>query len=271
MADVSRSAPEPPVPAPVVAPEVYDEDYFRHGCAGSAEWSASEGTEMADIYPGMLRAAGFTAGEVVVDMGTGRGELPVLAARWGAKEAVGVEYSPAAVRLAEQTVAAHDVGDRVRVVQADARAVPLPDGHADLVLFVDVVEHLAPAELDAALRESLRILRPGGRVHIHTFPTKTMYDVTYRLLRTLARRRQWPADPRNDYERQMHVNEQTLTSMTAALSGAGFTRVRVSPGAWAYTDHLPEQWAQRVVRGLARFPPTARFGIADITATGWRP
>jgi cyclopropane fatty-acyl-phospholipid synthase-like methyltransferase len=270
MAEASRRPAQPPVPAPVVAPEVYDEDYFRHGCAGSAEWSSSEGRQVADIYPGMLRAAGFAPGEVVVDIGTGRGELLVVAAHWGAAEAVGVEYSPAAVRLAEQTVATHEVGDRARVVQADARAVPLPDGYADLVLFVDVVEHLAPAELDAALREALRILRPGGRVHIHTFPSRTMYDVTYRLLRRLALRRSWPADPRNEYERLMHVNEQTLQSMTAALTDAGFTHVSVSPGAWAYTDHLPDRWAQRVVRVLARFRPTARFGIADIVATGRR-
>src|SRR5205085_622508 len=111
------------------------------------------------------------------------------------------------VRLPFAVATARPAGAVMSELGADPAqpAVPPPASFADLLLFVDVVEHLAPAELDAALRESLRILRPGGRVHIHTFPTRTMYDVTYRLLRTVGRRHRWPADPRNEYERQMHV------------------------------------------------------------------
>ena len=139
-------------------PDVYDDEYYREWCAGYPEWVASGGRVVAGIYPGFLSRAGLRPGDVVVDMGTGRGELPVTAVEMGASKAYGVEYSPAAVELAKQTLAAHDVDDRAEIILCDARAVPLPDGVADLVCFVDVVEHLTPEELHAALLEARRML-----------------------------------------------------------------------------------------------------------------
>jgi ubiquinone/menaquinone biosynthesis C-methylase UbiE len=260
-----------PLQPPAVSPDEYDDDYFRSCCAGAAEWAASDGRKVAGIYPGVLKQAGFRAGEVVVDIGTGRGELPVVAALWGAREAVGVEYSAAAVALAEQTAAAHDVADKARYVLADARATPLPDDYADLVTLVDVVEHLTPAELDHAFVECRRILRPGGRLFVHTFPTATTYEVTYRLLRAVTFQRSWPRDPRNDYEHRMHVNEQTLRGLRDSLRRAGFSDVDVRMGQWVHVEHLTEPWAQRTVRTLARVRPLSRLFIADLVATAYKP
>lgn len=262
----ARDDAELPLEPPVVSPDEYDESYFRTCCAGAAEWQASEGERVAGIYPGVLKEAGFTPGEVVVDIGTGRGELPVVAALWGAHEAVGVEYSAAAVALAEKTAVVHDVTDRVRFVLADARSAPLPDDYADLVTMVDVVEHLTPAELDRALVEARRILRPGGRVFVHTFPTATTYEVTYRLLRALTLRRQWPRDPRNDYERRMHVNEQTARGLRDALRRAGFGSIDVHMGQQVHVEHLRDAWARRLVQALARIRPLARWFVADLVA-----
>lgn len=255
---------------PVVAPDEYDEDYFRSCCAGAAEWSESAGGRVAGIYHGVLLLADFKPGEVVVDLGTGRGELPALAATRGAARAFGVEYSPAAVTLARQTVNAHGVADKVEIVQADARRVPLPDASADLVTMLDVVEHLAPTELDAALQEAKRILRPGGRVFVHTFPTRTTYSVTYRLLRGLSLHFSWPRDPRNDYEHRMHVNEQTIPSMRRTLRRAGFTAVRSRPGEMVYVDFIPAAWGRRLVQAMSRRRIFARLARADLIATGRR-
>jgi ubiquinone/menaquinone biosynthesis C-methylase UbiE len=264
---------QPDLPPPLVSPDAYDDDYYRHGCAGADEWRTSGGTEVAGIYPGSLERAGLRPGEVVVDIGTGRGELLATAVGMGAARAIGVEYSPAAVALAEQTLDAQGVRDRAEVLLADARATPVDDGTADLVTMLDVVEHLAPAELAGALTQAHRILRPGGRVFIHTLPTRTLYDVTYRWQRQLraSRRRTWPADPRNDYERQMHVNEQTLRSLRRSIRDAGFTSVDVRPGAWVHTEHIPDQPARRVYHRAAKIPLLQRLVVADLWATGVRP
>ncbi|MHB8670308.1 MAG: SAM-dependent methyltransferase, partial [Acidimicrobiales bacterium] len=166
------------LPTPAVPAAAYDEHYFRHVCAGSDEWEASGGTQPAALYAGCLARAGLRPGEVVVDIGTGRGELLAVAVEAGAARAVGVEYSPAAVALARRTIAACGVADRAEVVAADARELPMEGSSCDLVTMLDVVEHLAADELAATLREALRIHRPNGRLLVHTKPTRTIYDVT---------------------------------------------------------------------------------------------
>jgi SAM-dependent methyltransferase len=269
---VSASPDERPqsLPEPVVPPDVYTEEYFRRCCAGSAEWNASEGAEVASIYAGILHLARFRPDEVVVDIGTGRGELLAVAVEKGARRAIGVEYSPAAVALAEQTLDVHGVRERAEVMLADARSVPVETGTADLVTLADVVEHLAHDELKASLREALRILKPGGRLFIHTMPSRTLYEVTYKWQRRLVpgRARRWPADPRNEFEATMHVNEQSLGSLKRYLASAGYENVRVNVGRMIYTDFVPDEKARRLYRILARLPVLNRFGIADLFAEG---
>lgn len=258
---------------PAVDPAVYDESYYRDSCAGSVVWQRSGGAELDPLYAGSLERAGLRPGELVVDVGTGRGELLVAALERGAASAIGIEYSPDAAELARHTLAVHDAGDRAEVLLADARVLPLPDERADLVTMLDVVEHLTADELDAALAEARRILRPGGRILIHTLPSRTLYEVTYRLQRSLTprRRREWPREPRNDFELRMHVGEQTVRSLRAALRRAGFEEVDVAPGLWIHDTFVPDERPRRLYRRLARFPLTRRLGAADLWAQARRP
>jgi ubiquinone/menaquinone biosynthesis C-methylase UbiE len=252
------------LPEPIVPADMYDEDYFRSCCAGSEEWSASGGAAPAPMYEGYLRRAGLRAGETVLDMGAGRGELLAVAARLGAATAVGVEYSAAATGLARRTIEALEVQGGAVVTRGDVRSTPVRSASVDLVTFLDIVEHLGRGELDAALTEARRVLRPGGRVLVHTMPNRSIYNLTYRAIR--VSRPRWPANPRNDYERRMHVNEQTVSSLRRALRSAGFAAVRVTTGEWVYTDFLPDEWARRLYRRLARTPFTARLAAGDLWA-----
>lgn len=268
---MADDGPTPALPDPVVPPDVYTREYFSSCCAGYEDWVASGGAAAAGVYAGCLDLAALRPGETVVDLGTGRGELLAVAVERGAARAVGVEYAADAVAMARTTLERTGVGDRAEVVLADARRVPLDDGVADLVTLLDVVEHLAPDELAAALGEARRLLRPGGRVFVHTMPNREIYDVTYRWLRRLwPGGRHWPADPRNAYEHLMHVNEQSRSSLRRALEGAGFDAVEVRLGEWLYTDFVPSPQARRLYPLLARWAPTRRFGAADLFATARR-
>lgn len=245
----------------------YDESYYRNACSGYELWTPSEGRAFSGMYEHVFNVLALRPGDTLVDIGSGRGEMLAVAAKAGV-DAIGVEYSEAAVALTAQTLAAQGVGSGAQVVLADARALPLGDNTADAATMLDVVEHLTPSELDAAFAEARRILRPGGRLYIHTLPNRTIYAVTYRLQRLVvpSRLRSWPADPRNEYEHAMHVNEQTVSSLRRALR-AHFRATHVWLGDWIYTEHLPNESGRRLYYRLARLPaPLDRLGRGDIWA-----
>jgi ubiquinone/menaquinone biosynthesis C-methylase UbiE len=260
---------EPRLSPPRVPAAAYDRDYFLHGCMGADAWRQSAGREMDAMYPGYATLLAIEPGARVLDVGTGRGELLRAALEAGAAEAVGIDYSEEAIELANTTLNEAGVSDRARAVVGDARDIPVENGRFDLVTMLDVVEHLTAAELRDALAEAHRKLRVGGRLFIHTMPSPLIYDVTYRLQRIAIpwRLATWPPEPRNEYERAMHVNEQRLGTLRRALRNAGFEAVEVSLGRWVYTDFVPTERAKRLYHRLARIPWLRRFGVADLFAT----
>lgn len=55
-------------------------------------------------------------------------------------------------------------GNGLATVQADLEAIPHEDGSFDMVLCTDVLEHVL--DLNAVMRELVRVLRPGGHLII---------------------------------------------------------------------------------------------------------
>ena len=102
----------------------------------------------------MLDAARVTRGMRVLDVCCGPGMLAAGALERGA-EATGLDFSLEAVELARRLV------PNGRFEQGDAQALPFPAESFDAVLCGYGLMHLP--EPAAALREMLRVLRPGGR------------------------------------------------------------------------------------------------------------
>ena len=260
------------LPPAAVPASVYDESYYLTHCMGYAEWRDSGGAEMGAQYEGVLEyKVGLRAGEALLDIGAGRGELVVAAAARGAR-AVGVEYSTTAVELSRQTLAAHGDPPGALVILADARALPLPDSDFDVVTMLDVIEHLTPGEQAHVLAQARRVLRPGGRLHVHTAPNRLIYT-TYRVQRALhpGRVRRWPRQPRHQYELTMHVGEHSARSLRRALTIAGFERVEVTHGEWVYESFVPDERARRLYWRLAAYRLTKPLGCADLWGVAVRP
>lgn len=108
-------------------------------------------------------ALGLAPGQRVVDVGCGTGRHTRALAGRGA-EAVGVDLSAGLLRVA--------LGGRsaARFVQADARALPLGDAAADVVLSLCQGGFgITPAGDEQVLAEIARVLRPGGRLALTAF------------------------------------------------------------------------------------------------------
>lgn len=108
--------------------------------------------------------------EAVLDVGCGRGLLLVAAARRvPAGGAVGVDIWRQADQADNRPEAAlanarlEGVADRVTVETADMRSLPCRDESFDVVVSHWAVHNLPePADRAAAVREMVRVLRPGG-------------------------------------------------------------------------------------------------------------
>jgi len=79
---------------------------------------------------------------------------------------VGVDLSPSMLRRARNRTRRREL-PQVKLVQADATEIPLPDGSADLFLSYWGLHCFA--DPPAALAEAARILGPGGRLVGSTF------------------------------------------------------------------------------------------------------
>jgi demethylmenaquinone methyltransferase/2-methoxy-6-polyprenyl-1,4-benzoquinol methylase len=101
----------------------------------------------------------------VLDLCCGSGDLAFLAESRGARRVVGADFTLSMLAVARRRKLAD--GYASEFVQADALALPFPDGTFDGVTIAYGLRNVA--DLPAALAEVRRILAPGGRVVVLDF------------------------------------------------------------------------------------------------------
>jgi 2-polyprenyl-3-methyl-5-hydroxy-6-metoxy-1,4-benzoquinol methylase len=98
----------------------------------------------------------------IADLGCGAGELLDYLASEGYHDAVGIDASAPQVRLAHEH-------SEARVIQGDVFAfLDQHPGEIDVILAVDLLEHLDKDEVLELLRRARAALRPGGRIIVQT-------------------------------------------------------------------------------------------------------
>ncbi len=100
--------------------------------------------------------------DVMVDLGCGSGNLLFNSGLTPATLAVGLDASRGALRFCLERRGARPAG----FAQAIGNALPLAGNTADLVILVEVIEHLD--DPGTVLNEIHRILKPGGRLFLTT-------------------------------------------------------------------------------------------------------
>jgi SAM-dependent methyltransferase len=101
------------------------------------------------------------AGRDVVDVGCGGGALVRALTERGAR-VTGVEISESQLAAAIE----QDPGRGARYLVGRAERLPLDDSSVDIAVFMRSLHHVPGADLDAALGEARRVIRPGGAVYV---------------------------------------------------------------------------------------------------------
>jgi 23S rRNA G2445 N2-methylase RlmL len=115
-----------------------------------------------DVVDEMLRLAGVKKGDVLFDLGSGDGRIPIAAAKKFGIRATGIDIDPALVRQAEDNARNAGVGGLVQFRQEDLFKADFRDATV-------VTLYLQP-HLNLKLRPRLWAeLKPGTRVVSHQF------------------------------------------------------------------------------------------------------
>jgi ubiquinone/menaquinone biosynthesis C-methylase UbiE len=109
----------------------------------------------------VVRAVSPQPGEFVVDIGAGMGPATVLAAKAGAS-VVAVDPTPYMRRILTVRRLGQRHRSAIRVADGSAELIPVEDDSIDAVWTVNTMHHWT--NLDAAILELARVLRPGGRL-----------------------------------------------------------------------------------------------------------
>lgn len=116
----------------------------------------------------------------LVDVGTGRGQLPILLTELGrATRARGVDWDEEKIERGKRAAEAAP-SLAVELARGDARSAPIDD--ADTVLLVDILHYFTIEEQDALLRRAAKAVRRGGRLVVREADTERGWRSTVTLL-----------------------------------------------------------------------------------------
>ena len=109
----------------------------------------------------LMQLADVTPDDLVIDLGSGDGRMPIHAAKHFGARAIGVELEPNLVELSERSAREQGVADRVRFLKQDLY-------EADLSRATVLALYISPGVM-AKLKPRLLKLAPGTRVVSHHF------------------------------------------------------------------------------------------------------
>ena len=181
----SKNAAPPPAATPAPAPAA------PPPAAAPAPLPAAPSTKLREpdvifvptpqeVVDAMLQMANVTSKDVVYDLGSGDGRIPITAAQKYGARGIGIDINPERIKEANANLAKANVGDKVRFLNQDLFETDLSEATV-------ITLYLLPS-LNVKLMPKLKQLKPGTRIVSHSFdmgstwPAEKTQDVNGRMI-----------------------------------------------------------------------------------------
>jgi SAM-dependent methyltransferase len=222
-------------------------------------WSSGDyavvGTTLQIVGEQLCEALDLRSGQKVLDVAAGNGNASLAAARrWC--DVVSTDYVPALLDRGRQRAEAERLDIEFR--EADAEALPFPDGMFDAV--VSTFGVMFTPDQDRAAAEMIRVCRRGGKIGMANWTPEGFIG---QLFRTIGRYLPPPTG----------VQSPALwgtTDRLAELFGADAAAIRTVEREFVFRYHSPAHWLEvfrtyygPVHKAFAALDPTAQSSLRE--------
>lgn len=232
---------------------VYDELFER--CPWHPALSERDGSRTAQPMRRLARTLQpflpFHRGARVLEIGCGMGELLSALADIG-YDCTGLDVSRTRIE------SLRSLGTpRLRFQRAEGSRLPFEDNSFDAVISIQLFEHLHPEDAAMHLRETHRVLKPGGRYLLET-PNRWV----------------GPGDVSRFFATRplgFHLREYSISELCSLMTASGYSRVSVV----RWRRHVVDSTvAVRLERAWRLLPGRVRrkrsFGLHNPLYVGWK-
>lgn len=227
-------------------PAAYYDDVYRRARGVQSKWHHLKFARFREDVP---------TGVDHLDVGCGPGTF--IGTLGSEHRSTGVDISRRFVDYAR----AHYGGANSKFVEMAPGLLDFSDRSFDIVTCIEVIEHLAEAEVARLLEEIMRVLRPGGQLLAST----PNYAGPWPLVEALVNRF---GDVSYAHR---HITHFTPKRLAAALQSTGFVDHRVE--GWMFAAPFSAALGWRVADSVEQFEPSwlvSRWGLL-LYAKGVKP
>ena len=240
--------------APTLAPDLAAIKARQQATWGSGDYGEIA-TPLVPIAEQLCDTIDLHPGNRVLDVASGTGNAALAAAR-RACEVTASDYVPALLERARERASAERL--TMTIQEADAEALPFPDGSFDVVL--SVLGVMFTANQERAASELLRVCRPGGTIGLANW---TPDGFVGQMFRTIGRHVPPPAGLRPP---PLWGTEARLRE----LLGEGISSLRVVRRHHTFRYRSPAHWLEAfrtcygpMVKAFEALEPSGQQRLAD--------
>jgi len=257
--------------------EAYRADSRARWEEAAAGWAQDRASFMADTMPvtqWMLDAANLQPGHTVLELAAGPADTGLMAAELVAPDGRAIITDGAEAMVEAARARAQEVGaGNVEVRPMEAEWIDLPTAAVDAVLCR--WGYMLTADPEAALRETRRVLRPGGRVALAAWAGPEHNPWIALFGKTMVDQGLAEPDPP---DMPGPLAFAPPGRIEALLDAAGFDDIVVEPLDFAFHAPTLDEWWEHSLRASSRFSrivkrlsPAEHYALRDAVDAAYAP